>query len=353
MSGSRMQLSPKAYSILGVAVFALLTDDEEDEEDAVDEDDQNKEGVEDNTIFIPLGFAYKLPRSYYKGTDPEWQSFVELSKNKKLCEYLKNQLTGMVGQYVGSMPPFQKVLGEKHKPRKFWIDIDFPQGPPPEYERKGLEWGDDYIRWSTRPVHPLHYSKLQKALWPASLASSVWASQKTLVSLQYDRIKNILAYPAGSEAPSSEEDSPPSMQLQKLSEQTKPSKQESASESNGDFPPEAPTFRKALGEPPSKTGLSDRSRFLPVTPTIPTLGTDTVSAVDAFKETFARTWRPAHAPPERGTVIFSGLVELVGSDGFVVLDVRAAYHPAESRWTQISLVPRRMQPRKQGPRGGP
>ncbi|KAL8742823.1 MAG: hypothetical protein Q9184_008189, partial [Pyrenodesmia sp. 2 TL-2023] len=106
------------------------------------------------------------------------------------------------------------------------------------------------------------------------------------------------------------------MQLQKLSEQTKPPKQESASESNGDFPPEAPTFKKAPGQSPSKNGLSDRSSFLPVTPTIPALGTDTVSAVDAFKETFAKTWRPAHAPPERGTVLFSGLVELVGPKDF-------------------------------------
>lgn len=44
----------------------------------------------------------------------------------------------MVGQLVGSMPVFQNVLGENNKPRRFWIDIDFPDGPPPEYERKGF-----------------------------------------------------------------------------------------------------------------------------------------------------------------------------------------------------------------------
>lgn len=31
----------------------------------------------------------------------------------------------------------QRILGKGNKPRKFWIDIDFPDGPPPEYERKG------------------------------------------------------------------------------------------------------------------------------------------------------------------------------------------------------------------------
>ncbi|KAI4149485.1 MAG: hypothetical protein L6R39_002494 [Caloplaca ligustica] len=77
--------------------FLLVDDEEEDEEeDEVEgEGETNKEesseGSKDgDTIFIPLGFAYKLPKTYYKGTDPEWQSFVELSKNKKLCDFLRS-----------------------------------------------------------------------------------------------------------------------------------------------------------------------------------------------------------------------------------------------------------------------
>lgn len=49
-----------------------------------------------------------------------------------------DQLAGLVGQYIGAVPQVQAVLGGNSKPRKFWIDIDFPQGPPPEYERKGF-----------------------------------------------------------------------------------------------------------------------------------------------------------------------------------------------------------------------
>ncbi len=142
------------------------------------------------------------------------------------------------------------------------------------------------------------------------------------------------------------------MQLQKLSEQTEPQKQESASESTGDSPPEASTFKKELDGLPPKNRFWDRSRLFPVTPTIPDLGDDTVSAAEAFKKTFAKTWRPTLAPPERGTVIFSGLVELAGPRGIVLLDVRAVYHPAESRWTQVSLLLRRAQPKNSVPRGG-
>lgn len=118
------------------------------------------------------------------------------------------------------------------------------------------------------------------------------------------------------------------------------------------MPPGSSTFNKESDESLTKNGSSDRSRLLPITPTIPDLGGDALSAVDAFKSTFARTWQPAQTPPERGTVMFSGLIELVGPKGIAVLDVRAVYHPAEKRWCQISLAPRRFQPRKQVPKGG-
>lgn len=45
---------------------------------------------EDNRIFIPLGFAYELPREFYKGSDPEWQSFIKLARDKKQCDFLKS-----------------------------------------------------------------------------------------------------------------------------------------------------------------------------------------------------------------------------------------------------------------------
>ncbi|KAL8858007.1 MAG: hypothetical protein Q9178_005468 [Gyalolechia marmorata] len=59
------------------------------EEDA-ENDDEEEEEDEDDTIFIPLGFAYQLPKTFYKGSDPEWQSFMQLSRDKKKCVALKS-----------------------------------------------------------------------------------------------------------------------------------------------------------------------------------------------------------------------------------------------------------------------
>ena len=40
------------------------------------------EGTED-AIFIPLGMARQCPRVFYKGSDVEWQSFIEFAHNKR------------------------------------------------------------------------------------------------------------------------------------------------------------------------------------------------------------------------------------------------------------------------------
>ncbi|KAL9599673.1 MAG: hypothetical protein Q9219_003661 [cf. Caloplaca sp. 3 TL-2023] len=278
--------------------WILLDDDSDEEEEEEEEEHTTEDGTtdeqnKDDTIFLPLGFAYRLPKKYYKGEDPEWQSFVKLSQNAQLCDYLKSryqqlhgtysaytlidQLAGTVGQILGPMAQFQKSLGEDNHPQKFWLDIDFPQCPPPEYERKG-----------------------------------------TMTSLQYAKLKNALDFTSPPQASTSEDSNTPNLKLQ----QTSPQKKKSASASDRDVPTKNPTSIDISRQLLSKGGTSKLSKMLPVMPTPYEMGEDTESAVSAFQKTFSSTWRPATAP-ERGTVIFSGMVELVGSKGVAVLDVLA------------------------------
>lgn len=81
--------------VFSLVVATLFVDDEEDEaakeEGKEAERQTTSEASEEDTIFIPLGFAYQLPQKFYKGTDPEWQSFVQMSHNKKLCDFLKSE----------------------------------------------------------------------------------------------------------------------------------------------------------------------------------------------------------------------------------------------------------------------
>ena len=105
-------------------------------------------------------------------------------------------------------------------------------------------------------------------------------------------------------------------------------------------------------KPSSKEASPNASRVLPPLPSIPQPGGDMSSALMAFKRTLAKTWHSPSAPPERGTFMVSGLVELTGSKAVCVLDVQAHYHPKDSRWVVVGIGIRRVQDRKQGPKGG-
>ena len=52
-------------------------------------------------------------------------------------DVLVDELAGIVGQHFGHLQNYRKALGKGIMPRKYWLDIDFPDSPPPEYERKG------------------------------------------------------------------------------------------------------------------------------------------------------------------------------------------------------------------------
>ena len=102
----------------------------------------------------------------------------------------------------------------------------------------------------------------------------------------------------------------------------------------------------------SKSELTDGTRLLRALPSIPQPNEEMTSALTAFKRTFAKEWKPAAIPPPRGTLVVSGLVEVRGPNGRCVLEVMAAYHPAESRWVALAMGVRRVHPKKKGPKGG-
>ena len=57
-----------------------------EEDGQADEDEAEVEIPEtmpEDAIFIPLGFARQQPETYYKATDPEWQSFIEYRKDRE------------------------------------------------------------------------------------------------------------------------------------------------------------------------------------------------------------------------------------------------------------------------------
>lgn len=173
-----------------------------------------------------------------------------------------------------------------------------------------------------------------------------------MASLQYAKLKKHLNLASDSEASSTRTIDNAKLDLKDIHQRIGPEKQESAPESGSEQPTEGPPSDKATGQAFTGNWSSDLSKKLSSWPAPPGMDDEIASAMKAFGENFARTWKPVRAPPERGTVFFSGLIELVGPNGVAVLDVRAAFHAAEGRWTQIGVGIRRMQSKKQTPKGG-
>lgn len=273
----------------------------------------------------------------------------------------------MIGRHIASMKNFEKQLGKPIQPRKYWLDIDFPDGPPPAYERSGyvrlfcsalngflltrgsIEIADNYIAWTTRPVDPIQVSRLQSALWPKSIAVSIWSSYSTLWSLQVARAKQLLGIESEVKPQSTSTDA---VDFQELAKGTKPQGKSSGANAR----PDANSDELSVVPSPNLSS-ADAEKASEAKQRLQSLGlhgvvTDFGSALTSFKNSLQKTWRFPNAPPERGTIMVSGLVELVGSKATCVIDVRAAFHPKDNRFVSVGLGVRRLQARKQAPKGG-
>lgn len=60
----------------------------------------------------------------------------------------------------------------------------------------------------------------------------------------------------------------------------------------------------------------------------------------AFKENFARTWKPLHCYPPRGSLAVHGVVALDTTKGRIFIDVWAWYHPKACEFHRDSMVMR-------------
>ena len=89
-------------SVIGHAVLSYLDVEEEggkanngaQEDDSVNEDDvEVPETMPEDALFIPLGRVRQRPHTHYKGSDPEWQSFVEFGNDRQRPAAVRSMFT--------------------------------------------------------------------------------------------------------------------------------------------------------------------------------------------------------------------------------------------------------------------
>jgi hypothetical protein len=106
-------------------------------------------------LFIPFpGTTKQLKPKPYRGSDPEWQEFIKFGKDQKLAQRVRGQwstfltfeptlthhveeLANYVQQVALRHPVLAIRCGKQMKLRRYWLDVDFPQHAPPEFERSG------------------------------------------------------------------------------------------------------------------------------------------------------------------------------------------------------------------------
>ena len=305
------------------------------------------EELPEDAIFVPLTFPRELPRTYYKGSDEAWQSFIALTRDKQKVKLLRNDLAGIVGESLSHIRNLQKALGKDIRSRKYWIDLDIPDGPPTEYERIGLEITDDYVAITTRPIDPLHVAQIKHTLWPKPIAISFWRSYEALWSAQLNSIKQYLNLSTASMSPDGDMEGG-----EIYAEDLEESSQEQESAANNGAVAEDTKPILPLGHPPIPDNHQPDEDSEDMTPLQKIILEPGRVSFEVLKHQLAKNWQPPHAPlMVYGSVLFSGLVELVGQKGTCVCDVHASYHPSEARWVTISVSIRRIQAFKQTPKG--
>ncbi|KAH9828752.1 hypothetical protein Tdes44962_MAKER09230 [Teratosphaeria destructans] len=340
-------------------------EEEEEEEEEDEDEDEDDEMVMEGSAFIPMTWGKKMPRTYYKGSDPEWQEFIKVAKNKERHKRIQDQLVDMVFTGAKQHPIVQRQLGKDPKVGKYWLDISFPDGPPPEYERSGLEFGDGFIAWSRQRISQEQQFRITRALWPQSVFNGVWASVKVLAGINYRRIKQALGW-EGKDPLSVEERYKHAVDVMERQKAAKEGRslgntqtQDGTSESSPALPPST-----SASSPPSQPPTPPTTK-LPFGLSVPppkdllppfssSIANDIPIAMTVFSHTLAKSWNmPKDAEPPRGTFKVDGMVEVRGARGRMLFDVTSAYDPRQRKFVRVTAAVRGFKRWQQSPRGGP
>ncbi|KAF1975223.1 hypothetical protein BU23DRAFT_552630 [Bimuria novae-zelandiae CBS 107.79] len=320
-----------------------ITDEEEEEL----EDDEEEEEDDEGLIFLPTGFSRPRPRRFYRGSDPEWQTFIRLAPDRKRMEKIREELITTVRDLATKNAHIKMHLGKIDTTKgKVWIEVKFPDGPPLEYEQPGIELTEDLtIRKTTRPVHEMHHKRLARVLMPTGVMNSVYYDMKRRMFASWQDFKRYTGL---------EETRPTAQSVIKglpLPPAVPVSPTQTPSAPNTPAAPASADTEKQVTSPlppsPSNSALEKLGLSLPGPEQVPTMD------LSYFRQIFRKYHKHMAIEPPRGTFIVSGLVEIIGDRAKMTLDVMSLYDPNVGKYVLLQARVRSITPYKQRPRGGP
>lgn len=335
------------------------------EEQGDEEEDEEDEFADEDSTFIPMTWATKLPRSFYKGSDPEWQAFVKFAKDKPRQKKIQDELLQLVFAGLQHHPKIAMQAGKDLKIGRWWLEISFPDGPPQEYVRSGLEIGDDFIAWSPQKISPETYHRTTRALWPKATFEGFFATAMIFGGIQYRKLKQALGW---------EEANPFSVEERfklalEMMEKQKSGRggssvsgkaQTSPDGSPGSLVSAASAANEAQSSPRASEERTPLPLPLPWQLSLPLpSSTDLINPVEfqiarhVFTQQLMKGWRPKKLEPPRGSFVVQGLMDVRGTKARVMFDVQACYDPKESKFVVVNAGVRSIKRWNQAPKGGP
>ncbi|KAI5865750.1 hypothetical protein GGS23DRAFT_353344 [Durotheca rogersii] len=330
----------RVYKASVLGTLGAWVDEQEKELTTSEREELEEELLE--PLFIPLPFTTKaVPSPPYRYSDPEWKTFVRVSKNKDQMRAIQGSLAEIVRKMAVATPELTQRCGRDMKLGRYWLDIQYPPRPPPTFVRKGICIDSDSIYVGEQPVDSLVVFRTQRALWPSALTVSLWSFSEALMKQNALYIAKLFGLEPTPSPPLQQavdriqqKWKKPSTSFPSASTQTATDDGDGGgggsttdAEPPAEKQPPAPDAGAggALPLPPgAEPGKPKGVRDIYI---IRHTQEHTSGAWQAFKQTFAQTWRPIRDLPPRGSIYVSGLVEVTTSRCFLTIDAAAFWDP--------------------------
>lgn len=313
---------------------------------------------EDDPLFIPLTWPTEMPREYYRGSDPEWQQFIRVAKDRKLQDQINKSLLSILSKNATMLPPLANRLGKDPEVAKYMLDYSYPDGPPPDYERTGIAIGSGYIALVVQTITPEEYQKLSRLVFPRAAIESTLEAGRVTLGIHYRRLKQALGI-EGKDPKSLEERWKTAVDLMQRQEEARSGKQvDKAGDDSVAGAGVMASGHSASGAQSARS--SENGGRIPWHFPMPLPSNSVESGsfdgpigLRVFTSNLAKKWNPKSQEPPRGCFIVQGLVELKGTRGRLLFDVAGFYSPEKSKFVWMNAQVRSYKPRSQPPKGGP
>jgi hypothetical protein len=254
----------------------------------------------------------------------------------------------MMRSFAQKNPTWTARLGTINpKKGKQWIELKFPDGPPVEYERPGIELTED-LEWrkTTRPVEDIHHQRLNKILLPTEASNALYQDMKRKVELSWSSLGAYMGW--------AEKAQPETMQskLQKFVDMANPlspsAPEVSANTTTSTSSSSTATERKQ----PAESTASVESQVKALGFVLPDPKSLTLDLAN-FRQDFRKASKPYAMQPPRGAIMVLGMIEVYGDRARITLNVTAAYDPKQHRYVGIKAGIWNIVDHRQTPKGGP